>query len=122
MADDMEVSANGGQLTGSSTHTQRPESLNPSYDRINDENRSTDVANGDVQLSDGGNQRQQTQEQFPRQPGEQGDGREEFTLETGQDPVLFDNPRGLEVDRETVLSQVGPSFMEEPICTPNATL
>ena len=110
MADDMEVSANGGKLTGSSNNRQNPESLNPSYDHINDENGSAGVANGDVQLSDTSNQRQQTQEQFPRQPGEQGDGREEFTLETGQNPVLFDNPRGLEVDRETVLSQVGRSL------------
>ena len=92
---------------GNRNHGQLTKSVNPPRcQRSNDGNGSVAVANGDVQLSDRGNQGQQTQEQFPRQLDERGDDREEFALETGQDAVLFDNPHGLDADRETVLSVV----------------
>ena len=89
------------------SHGQLPESLNPpSGHRSNDGIGSSAVATGNALLADRGNQGQQTQEQFLKQPDEQGDNGEEFALETGQDAVLFDNPHGLEEDRETVLSVV----------------
>ena len=56
-----------------------------------------------VRLAKRGNQGQQSQQQFQTQPGERA---EELALITEQDPVLFENPHGLDMDRETVKSRV----------------
>ena len=107
MADGKGVFANEDKPTDTGNHEQLPESLNPTRgQRSNDENGSAAVASGDFQLSNRGNQEKQSPGPFAGQPGEQGDDSEEFALETGQHQVLFDNPHGLEMNRETVLSEV----------------
>ena len=107
MADGKGVFANEDQFADSKYHGQLSESLNPPRgQQSKGENGSDNVVNGDVQLAGRGNQGQQSQGPFAEQAGEQGDGSEEFALETGQHAVLFGNPHGVEADRETVLCEV----------------